>query len=323
METVTATVGGSLEWAGLLALILALLALDLGLFQRREPSPGLAAALAWSGAWTAAALLFYLWTLLHFGRRIGFEFLAGYLVERSLSFDNLLVFLLLLDGFAVPQELRRRVLSWGIFGALAGRGLFIALGTVLLRRWEWVLQLLGLFLMWTGARAVRHRDAGFEPPRVAVAGIFRRFVPLTSGYRGGRFLVHEEGRLLATPLLLVLVVIEAADLAFAIDSVPAVFGVTRHPFIVFSSNAFAILGLRALFPVVEELVRRFHRLRLGLGLVLVVIGVKMVLDRWLAIPVELVLAAVLLILGLAVAASLLLPPPRRPPAPDSASADAD
>jgi tellurite resistance protein TerC len=311
METLTGTVGSSLEWAGFLALILGLLAVDLRVFQRRGARPGLGEALLWSAAWTALALLFNLWTLLHYGRQIGLEFLAGYLVERSLSFDNLLVFLVLFEYFAVPRGQQRRVLYWGIFGALLGRGLFIGIGTVALGRWDWLLPLLGLFLIWTGARVVRRDAARLEPRRNPVVALFQRFVPLTPGYRGRRFLVREGGRTRATPLLLVLAVVEATDIAFAVDSLPAIFGVSRHPFIIFSSNVFAVLGLRALYPLVEELLHRLRWLPHGLGLVLVFVGAKMLLGRWLAIPVEITLAAVVLLLGLAVAASLVLPAQRR------------
>jgi tellurite resistance protein TerC len=311
METLRGTVGSSLEWAGFLTLILGLLAVDLGVFQRREPRPGLGEALLWSLAWTALALLFNAWTLLHYGRQIGLEFLASYLVERSLSFDNLLVFLILFEYFAVPRGQQRRVLYWGIFGALLGRGLFIGLGIAALRRWDWMLPLLGLFLIWTGARVVRRDAARLVPRRNPAVALFKRFVPLTPDYHGPRFFVREGGRTRATPLLLVVAVVEATDIAFAVDSLPAVFGVSRHPFIIFSSNVFAVLGLRALFPLVEELLHRLRWLPYGLGLVLVFVGAKMLLDRWLAIPIEIALGAVVLLLGVAVAASLVLPAPRR------------
>jgi tellurite resistance protein TerC len=300
----TAPVGSGAEWAGFLALIAALLALDLGVFQRREPRPGLAEPLLWSGAWTALALVFDLWLGFHFGRRIGLEFLAGYLVERSLSFDNLFVFLLLFDYFAVPRAQQRRVLSWGIAGALAARGLFIAAGAALLQRWGWLLPLFGLFLIYAGARMTRRGAVRVEPRHNPVFKLFQRFVPMTAGYRDRSFLVREAGRTLATPLLLVLLVVEATDVAFAVDSLPAVFGVTRHAFIVFSSNAFAILGLRALYLVAADLMARLRWLPKGLGLVLAFVGAKMALEPWVAIPIEIALAVVALVLGIAVAASL-------------------
>ena len=300
----TAPVGSGAEWAGFLALIAVLLALDIGVFQRREPRPGLAEPLLWSGAWTALALLFDLWMGCRFGRRIGLEFLAGYLVERSLSFDNLFVFLLLFDFFAVPRAQQRRVLSWGIAGALAARGLFIAAGAALLQRWGWLLPLFGLFLIYAGARMARHGAVRVEPRHNPVFRLFQRFVPMTAGYRDRSFLVREAGRTLATPLLLVLLVVEATDVAFAVDSLPAVFGVTRHTFVVFSSNAFAILGLRALYLVAADLMVRLRWLPKGLGLVLAFVGAKMALEPWFAIPIEIALAIVALVLGIAVAASL-------------------
>ena len=308
MQTATATVGSGLEWAVFLALVGALLALDLGLLHPlRQRRHRLRAILLWNAFWTAVALLFNVWVLLRHGRQMGLEFFAGYLVERSLSFDNLLVFLLLFEYFAVPRRQQRRVLFWGILGSLAGRGALIAAGTLLLARWAWVLQALGVFLIYAGARMAARRAVAVEPGNNPIFRLFRRFVPLADGYRHNRFLVREQGRLLATPLLLVLAVVEATDLAFAVDSVPAVFGVSQHAFIVFTSNILAVLGLRALYFLVAELMQRLRWLTAGLGLVLVFVGAKMALSPWIAVPIDVTLAVVGLLLAAAVAASLALP----------------
>jgi tellurite resistance protein TerC len=318
MGSLSGGIGSGLEWGAFLGLMAVLLALDLAVLERREPRRGLAEALLWSAGWTALALLFNLWVLCHFGRRIGLEFLTAYLVERSLSFDNLLVFLVLFDSFAVPHRQQRRVLYWGIVGALLGRGVFIGAGTALARRWGWLLPLLGLFLVYTGARVAARRGAATS--RFALGShlalwLGRRYVPMADGFRGRRLLVREGGRTLASPLLLLGAAVGAADVAFAVDSLPAVLGVSRHPFIVFSSNVFAVLGLRALYPLVAALVRRLSWLPHGLGVVLILVGGKMLAERWLTVPIEAMLAAIVLVLGLAVAASLRLPPPGgRPPA---------
>jgi tellurite resistance protein TerC len=307
MGTPTKHIGSDLEWAAFVALVIGLLALDLWVSRRREARTSLREALLWSAAWTALAAGFNLWILLHWDRRIAAEFLAAYLVERSLSFDNLLVFLVLFELFAVPRGQQRRVLHWGILGALLGRGLFVALGIALLRRWQWLPPLLGLLLAATGARAVWRRGAPAEPQRHPVLKLVRRFVPVAQGYRGRHFVVREGGRILATPLLLVLGVVEAADIAFAADSLPAVFGISRHTFIIFSSNIFAVLGLRSLYPVMAEAMRRLrspHRLQVGLGLVLIWVGGKMAVEPWYAIPVEAVLLGVVLLLVPAATASL-------------------
>src|SRR5262249_16462127 len=207
-----------------------------------------------------------------------------------------------------------RVLYWGILGALLARGLFIALGAALLSRFDWLLGVLGAFLVYTGVKVFRGDEARVEPEKNPVLRFFRRFVPMSAEYHGRRFFVRREGRLLATPLLLVLAVVETTDVVFAVDSIPAVFGVTRDSFIVFTSNIFAILGLRALSSLVAGLMLRFHYLGYGLGLVLVFVGAKMVLHPWLEIRTEWSLAVVLSVLALAVAASLLFPRPD--PTPD-------
>ncbi len=306
------TLGSPLLWGLFLLLVLVLLALDLGVIHRRMHRIGIREAVVWSVVWTLVALLFNLFMAWKFGHRAGVEFLAGYVIERSLSFDNIFVFVVILNYFAVPDYLQHRVLFWGIVGALVSRGLFIALGAALLARFHWLILVLGAFLVYTGVRVIRGSEVEVDPAKNPVLRLFQRFVPLTSEYHGKRFLVRQAGRRLATPLLLVVAVVEATDIVFAVDSIPAVFGVTRDSFIVFTSNIFAILGLRALYFLLAGLMKEFHYLAYGLGLVLAFVGAKMLLQPWYEIPVEGSLAVVLAVLAVAVAASLLFPAPPAP-----------
>jgi len=299
-----ATIGTPLLWGGFLALVLALLALDLGVFNRRERRIEMREAIVWSIVWTLLALAFNAWIYLRFGRAPGLEFLTAYIIERSLSFDNLFVFIVIFNYFAVPAELHHRVLFWGILGALVARGLFIGLGAALLSRFEWLVYLFGAFLAYTGFKVLRDQETRVHPEKNPVLLLFHRFVRMTSDYRGKSFLVSEAGRLSATPLLLVLLVIETSDVLFAVDSIPAVFGVTRDAFIAFTSNIFAILGLRALYFLLASLMHRFGYLSYGLGLVLIFIGVKMVGHDWFQIPVEISLGIVLALLAGSIGLSL-------------------
>jgi tellurite resistance protein TerC len=301
--------GSPLQWGVFFALIAGMLALDLGVLNRREHRVGLREALVWSVVWTAVGLAFNLWVDAHLGRQAGLEFLTGYVIERALSFDNIFVFVVLFNYFAVPAEQQHRVLFWGILGALASRGLFIALGTALISRFEGLIFVLGAFLVYTGVKIFRDEAPEVHPERNPVLRAFRRFVPLTAGYRGKRFFAREDGRLKATPLLLVLVVIECTDVVFAVDSIPAVFGVTRDAFIIFTSNIFAILGLRALYFLLAGLMVKFRYLAYGIGLVLVFVGAKMLAHRWIEVPTGISLGIVLGVLALAILASLLRPDP--------------
>ena len=303
------TVGTPLQWSFFFALVLAMLALDLGVFNRREHRIGLREALFWSVVWTLVALAFNLWIYYRFGSQIGLEFLTGYIIERSLSFDNIFVFIVIFNYFAVPAQYQHRVLFWGILGALISRGVFIAMGTALLTRFSWLIFVFGGFLVYTGIKILMEKETEVHPEKNPVLKLFQRFVPLTGHYRGKRFFVHDDGRLKATPLMLVLVVVEATDVVFAVDSIPAVFGVTRNAFIVFTSNIFAILGLRALYFLLAGLMHKFQYLSYGLGLVLVFVGAKMLLHDWVEIPIELSLGIVLALLTAAIVISLLRPRP--------------
>jgi tellurite resistance protein TerC len=305
--------------------VLILLGLDLGVFHREAREVRFREAVAWCVGWVALALAFnaglYAYALWKFPRdprlaavadfdpaaaawQVGVEFLAGYLVEYSLSVDNIFVFLLVLGYFGVPRVYQHRVLFYGILGALVFRTIFIILGSVLMQ-FHWVVWLFGAFLVFTGIKMALSSAATVEPERNLLIRAVRRFLPVTSGYRGQRFFVKQDGRLWATPLLIALLCLEASDIVFAVDSVPAIFALTREPFIVFSSNVFAILGLRSMFFMLGGAVERFHLLRYGLALVLVFVGLKMVwLDDWYGgkFPI----GASLVIIGGALAATMLL-----------------
>jgi tellurite resistance protein TerC len=309
-------VGTPLQYVVFFALLFSMLALDLGVFNRKVHRIGLREALFWSVVWTAVALVFNLWVYYRFGAQIGLEFLTGYIIERSLSFDNIFVFIVIFNYFAVPAEYQHRVLFWGILGALISRGVFIAMGTALLARFAWLIFVFGGFLVYTGIKILTQKETEVHPEKNPVVKLFQRFVPLTSRYHGKSFFVHEDGRRKATPLMLVLVVVEATDVVFAVDSIPAIFGVTLEPFIVFTSNIFAILGLRALYFLLAGLMHKFRYLSYGLGLVLVFVGAKMLLHDWVEIPIEISLAIVLALLTAAIVISLLRPaPPRELPDP--------
>ena len=301
------TVGTPLQWGFFFALLLGMLVLDLGVFNRKAHRVGLREAIFWSIVWTLVALAFNAWVYYRFGRQFGLEFLTGYIIERSLSFDNIFVFIVIFNYFAVPAEFQHRVLFWGILGALISRGIFIAMGTALITRFEWLILVFGAFLVYTGVKIFKEKEAEVHPERNPVVRLFQRFVPLSGRYHGKRFFVRENGRPKATPLMLVLVVVEATDVVFAVDSIPAVFGVTTNPFIVFTSNIFAILGLRALYFLLAGLMHKFHYLSYGLGLVLVFVGGKMMAERWIHIPTEISLGIVLGVLTVAIVASLLRP----------------
>jgi tellurite resistance protein TerC len=274
-------------------------------------------ALIWTGVWIGMALLFNLGVYRWFGAKTGLEFLTGYLIEKALSVDNIFVFLVIFSYFRVPGALQHRVLFWGILGALVTRAIFILLGAALLHRFHWVVYLFGAFLVFTGIKLLLQGESEVHPERNPVLRLFARLVPSVSDYRGARFSVVEAGRRYATPLLTVLVVVETTDLVFAVDSIPAIFAVTRDPFIVYTSNIFAILGLRALFFVLAGTMEKFHYLQVGLGLVLAFIGVKMLLADVYKVPIGISLGVIAALLAGSIVASLLLPP-AVPPLPHMA-----
>jgi tellurite resistance protein TerC len=307
------TIGTPALWIGFVSAILALLALDLGVFHRHAHVVSFREALGWSIVWVVLAMGFNAGVYWWFGPDRALEFLAGYLIEKALSVDNVFVFLVLFSSFGVPAALLHRVLFWGIVGALVMRALFIVIGAALLSAFHWVMYLFGALLFVTGIRMLRAGAEDVRPERNPVLRWFARVVPSVPDYRGGRFWVKERGRWLATPLVFVLVAIELTDLLFAVDSIPAVFAVTRDPFIVFTSNIFAILGLRAMFFLLAGVMHRFVHLKTGLALVLAFVGTKMLVADIFPIPIAASLAVVALLIGGAIALSLLTSAPERPP----------
>jgi TerC family integral membrane protein len=304
--------GEPIAWLVFALVVGAVLTLDLGVFHRRPHVIGMREAGIWSLVWIAIALLFNVGIYLRCGSDRALEFFQAWLIEKALSVDNLFVFLTAFSFFAVPERLQHRVLFWGILGALVTRGAFIAAGAVLLSTFHWVTYVFGAFLVVTAAKLLSGGDEEVHPEQNPVLTLFRRFVPITPDYDDTHFVVRRAGRRLATPLLTVLVVIEASDVVFAVDSIPAVFGVTRDVFIVYTSNIFAVLGLRALCFLVAGLVRRLHYLKAALALVLAFIGGRMLVADRIQISNG---VSLLVVGGLIVGAALLSLafPPRQPP----------
>jgi tellurite resistance protein TerC len=292
-------------WVAFAAVITVMLALDLGVFHRKAHVIGAREAAVWSVVWISVALLFNLGIYLHSGSDRALEFFQAWLIEKALSVDNLFVFLVAFSYFAVPAHLQHRVLFWGIIGALITRGAFIAIGAALLATFHFVMYIFGAFLIFTAMRLLRGGDEEPHPEKNPVLRLFRRFVRLTPEYVGSSFFTRQDGKLFATPLLMVLVVIEATDVVFAVDSIPAVFGVTSDVFIVYTSNIFAVLGLRALCFLVASVVRRLKYLRPALALVLAFVGGKMLLADRFRIPNWISLVVVGGLIGGAAAISLL------------------
>ena len=292
-------------WLGFSALVAVLLAVDLGVLNRRAHALSLAEALRWSGGVVALAVVFGGIVFWQEGSRAALEYYTGYLVEVSLSVDNLFVFILIFSYFGVPAEAQPKVLKWGILGAIVLRFVMIALGALLLQRFEWIIWVFGGILIVTGIRVWTQKDQRIEPEKNPVVRLARRLMPFSTGYDRARFFTSAvDGRRLATPLLLVLLVVEWSDLVFAIDSIPAVFAVTRDPFLVFSSNVFAILGLRALFFVVAGAMDQFAYLKPGVALILVFVGLKMALSHWVHLPIGLSLAVIVATLAGSIGLSL-------------------
>jgi tellurite resistance protein TerC len=291
-------------WAAVVAFILGVLAVDLLVFHRDAHTVTTREAAAWSALWITLGLAFagLLWATL--GGVAAGEYLGGYLIEKSLSVDNIFVFALLFSYFRVPPAFQHRVLFWGVLGALILRAIFIAAGAALIDNFHWTVYLFGAFLVVTGVKMARHGDAEVHPDRNPFLRLVRRVMPMTPDYRGQRFFVRRAGRRLATPLLAVLVVVETTDVLFAVDSIPAIFAVTTEPFLVFTSNAFAILGLRALYFLLAGMVERFVHLKLGLAAVLVFVGAKMLATDLYMVPIWASLAVIVVLIGTSIAASL-------------------
>ncbi len=306
----TETIGTPGLWLGFTAFILALLALDLGVFHRKAHEVTTREAVTWSAIWISLALLFNVGIAAWFGRERGLEFLSGFLIEKALAVDNIFVFAVVFSTFAVPPALQHRVLFWGILGALIMRAIFIAVGAALIHQFHWIMYVFGGFLILTGIKLFIQREAEMHPEQNPLVRLFMRVVPSVSTYHGSRFFILKEGRRYATPLLLVLVVIEVTDLIFAVDSIPAIFAVTGDPFIVYTSNIFAILGLRSLYFLLAGVMGQFHYLKVGLALVLVFVGIKMLMIDVYKFPIVLSLGVIVALIGGAIVASWLRPRPQ-------------
>jgi len=300
-----ASVGSPGLWLGFTLFVLAMLALDLGVFHRKQHVVSVREALVWTAVWISLAMIFNAGVYFWFGPERALEFLTGYLIEKALSVDNVFVFLVVFSSFGVPPKLQHRVLFWGVLGALLMRALFIVVGAAALQRFHWVAYLFGVFLVLTAVKLLLQRSGEVHPERNPLFRLFKRFVPAVDDYSNEHFTLVKDGKRYATPLLLVLVAIEATDIVFAVDSIPAIFAVTTDPFIVYTSNIFAILGLRALYFALAGVMGKFHYLKVGLALVLAFVGAKMLLAAVYKIPIVASLAIIATLLGGAVAASLV------------------
>ncbi|HEU4325652.1 MAG TPA: TerC family protein [Roseiflexaceae bacterium] len=299
-------------WVGFLAFVFAMLAIDLGVFNRKAHAPSFKEATAWTTVWVSLALVFAVIVYFWQGSVKSLEYLTGYVIEYSLSVDNIFVFVLLFTSFRVPAAYQHRVLFWGILGALIMRGTLIVVGATLLERFHWIIYVFGAFLIFTGIRMAFHKEeTEVHPEGNVLVRLLRRFLPVTKEYHGEHFVVREAGRLMATPLLIVLLIVESTDLIFAVDSIPAIFAVTTDPFIVFTSNVFAILGLRSLYFLLANVVEKFYYLKPALSIILTFVGIKMLTPEitYLAtgykyhIPIAVSLSVIVGVLAIAIFAS--------------------
>lgn len=302
------TIGSPMLWAGFIVFVLAMLAIDLGVFHRKAHEVSLKEAAAWSAVWVAFAAVFNVCVYLWFGAERALEFTAGYLIEKALAVDNIFVFVIIFTAFAIPAIYQHRVLFWGVLGALVMRAVFILAGGAFLQRFHWAIYVFGAILAITGIKLLVQRNQEIHPERNPLVRAFQKLFPVTHELHGDRFTILRDGRRFATPLLLALVAVEVTDLIFAVDSIPAIFAITSDPFIVFTSNIFAILGLRSLYFLLAGIINKFAYLKIGLSFVLIFVGVKMLLMDVYKVPIGLSLGIIASILGLSIAVSLLRPP---------------
>lgn len=301
------SIGTPALWIGFIAFVLLMLAIDLGVFNRKAHAVGFREALAWSGVWVALSLAFNAVVWWKFGAQRGIEFLTGYLIEKSLSIDNIFVFVVIFGTLGIPAIYQHRVLYWGILSALVLRAAMVLGGAAVLARFHWLIYVFGAFLIFTGIKLYIQRGKAADPEKGWALRIARRVIPTTPRLDGNHFITKENGRRVATPLLTALILVEVTDVVFAVDSIPAIFAVTLDPFIVFTSNIFAILGLRSLFFLLAGLVDKFRYLKVGLAAVLVFVGIKMTIVELYKIPPLWSLLVILVILATSVLASLATP----------------
>jgi len=295
-------------WIGFNLFILLMLALDLGFFNRDNHEVRVREALIWSGVWVALAMLFNFGIYTFMGEEQGISFLTGYLIEKSLSVDNIFVFVLIFSYFKVPLRYQHRILFWGILGALVMRAIFIFAGVAMIKQFHWVIYVFGAFLIFTGLKMMFQKEKPLAPDKNPLIKVFKKFMPVTPHLHGQRFFVVENGVRYATPLFIVLLLIEFTDLIFAVDSIPAILAITDDAFIVYTSNVFAILGLRSLYFALAGITKYFHYLKYGLATVLMFVGTKMVMVDYYKVPTEVSLAVIAIILAFSVLASILYPP---------------
>lgn len=301
------TIPDGVLWGAFTLFILAMLALDLFVFHRKPHEVKLKEALIWSGVWIGLALAFnagiYFWQ----GKEPALQFLTGYLIEKSLSVDNIFVFVLIFAYFRVPAKYQHEVLFWGIVGALAMRAIFIAGGIALIKNFHWIIYVFGGFLILTGIKMALSKDKEVHPEKNPLIRLFKKFMPVTHEYHDGKFFIRKDGRTWATPLFVVLLAVETTDLIFAVDSIPAILAITDDPFIVYTSNVFAILGLRSLYFALAGIMHLFHYLHYGLSAILVFVGCKMLMSDFYKIPIGVSLGVIAGVIGLSILLSLLRP----------------
>lgn len=299
-------------WAGFNVFVLAMLAIDLGVFHKDAHVVSMREAAVWTAVWVGLALAFNYGVYHFMGGEVGLQFLTGYLIEKALSVDNIFVFVLIFSYFQVPPRYQHRVLFWGVLGALVMRGAMIAAGAALIEQYDWIIYVFGAFLVFTGIRMATQKEMDINPGRNPVIRLVKRFLPVSKRYHGQRFFIEARvgGRVrrIATPLFVVLILVETTDLIFAVDSIPAIFAITTDPFIVYTSNVFAILGLRSLYFLLAGVIHKVHYLKLGLSVVLVFVGAKMLVGYFdYHVPIGVSLGVIGSVLLLSVAASLLFP----------------
>lgn len=299
-------------WSVFNVFIIIMLVVDLVVLHKEDEKVSIKEALVWTGVWIVLALIFGIGVYYYMGTQTALDYYTGYLIEKSLSVDNIFVFLLVFSYFKVPAKYQHNVLFWGIFGALVMRLVFIFTGVALIERFHWIIYVFGGFLIFTGIKLALEKDKEVHPERNPVLMLVRKLIPITKSYHGSKFFIRRMGKLMATPLFIVLVVIETTDLIFALDSIPAILAITRDEFIIYSSNAFAILGLRALYFAVSGIMQLFHYLHYGLALILVFVGVKMLLEEFYHIPTPYALAFIALTLTASIVASIINPKEQQP-----------
>lgn len=301
-----------LLWTIFNVFIITMLVIDLVVFHGKEHEESIREALIWTGVWITLALIFGIGVYHYMGPQTALDYYTGYLIEKSLSVDNIFVFLLVFSYFKVPPEYQHKVLFWGIFGALVMRFFFIFVGVALLEQFDWIIYVFGAFLVFTGIKLALEKDKEVHPEKNPILKLTRKLIPITKRYYGSQFFIYRMGKLIATPLFVVLIVIETTDLVFALDSIPAILAITRDEFIVYSSNAFAILGLRALYFAVSGIMRLFHYLHYGLSLILVFVGIKMLMANFYHIPTPYALGFIAVTLTVSVVASIYNPKQEQP-----------